>query len=139
MDGEYGTSATYLSKTAAARYCGFWSSFQCLTLMSGQLLALQLGLQQMFMPAQLGAWGLRVLFVISDVAALGVLCLRTHMGETAAFEQRQQGPYRSGRCERRKACFLNGPDTLATMLAGLHLLRCLGGRRAAHRGAALRG
>ena len=55
VDGEYGTSATYLSKTAGARYCGFWSSFQCLTLMSGQLLALQLGLQQLFMPAQLGA------------------------------------------------------------------------------------
>ena len=54
-------------------------------------MALQLGLQQLFMPAQLGAWGLRVLFVINDVAALGALCLRTHTGETAAFEQRQQG------------------------------------------------
>ncbi len=89
VGGEYGTSATYLSEMAGARHRGFWSSFQYLTLMGGQLLALvvQLGLQQVLTPGQLGSWGWRVPFVIGALAAAGALYLRTHMGETAAFEQ----------------------------------------------------
>ena len=92
VGGEYGTSATYLSEMAGARHRGFWSSFQYLTLMGGQLLALlvQLGLQQGLTVGQLGDWGWRVPFVIGALAALGALYLRTHMGETAAFEQKQQ-------------------------------------------------
>ena len=92
VGGEYGTSATYLSEMAGMRHRGFWSSFQYLTLMGGQLLALlvQLGLQQMLTPAQLGDWGWRVPFVIGALAAMGALYLRTHMGETAAFEQHRQ-------------------------------------------------
>ena len=91
VGGEYGTSATYLSEMAGAKHRGFWSSFQYLTLMGGQLLALvvQLGLQQLLTPAQLGAWGWRVPFVIGALAALGALYLRTQMGETAAFERQQ--------------------------------------------------
>ena len=93
VGGEYGTSATYLSEMAGARHRGFWSSFQYLTLMGGQLLALvvQLGLQRLLTPAQLGEWGWRVPFVIGALAALGALYLRIHMGETAAFEQLRQG------------------------------------------------
>ncbi|MBF9220358.1 MFS transporter [Hymenobacter ruricola] len=92
VGGEYGTSATYLSEMAGAKHRGFWSSFQYLTLMGGQLLALlvQLGLQQLLTPAQLGEWGWRVPFVIGALAALGALYLRTHMSETSAFEQHQQ-------------------------------------------------
>ena len=93
VGGEYGTSATYLSEMAGAKHRGFWSSFQYLTLMGGQLLALlvQLGLQQVLTPEQMGEWGWRVPFVIGALAALGALYLRTHMGETAAFEQQRQG------------------------------------------------
>ena len=89
VGGEYGTSATYLSEMAGARHRGFWSSFQYLTLMGGQLLALivQLTLQQFVTPAEMTAWGWRVPFVIGAGAALGALFLRTHMSETAAFEQ----------------------------------------------------
>ena len=92
VGGEYGTSATYLSEMAGARHRGFWSSFQYLTLMGGQLLALlvQLGLQQVLTAGQLADWGWRVPFVIGALAALGALYLRTHMGETAAFEQKLQ-------------------------------------------------
>ncbi|MDO7851802.1 MFS transporter [Hymenobacter convexus] len=92
VGGEYGTSATYLSEMAGAQHRGFWSSFQYLTLMGGQLLALVvlLGLQQVLSPAQLGEWGWRIPFVIGAVAALGALYLRTHMGETAAFAEQQQ-------------------------------------------------
>ena len=91
VGGEYGTSATYLSEMAGARHRGFWSSFQYLTLMGGQLLALivQLGLQRILTADQLGEWGWRIPFVIGAFAAMGALYLRTHMGETAAFEQQQ--------------------------------------------------
>ena len=92
VGGEYGTSATYLSEMAGARPRGFWSSFQYLTLMGGQLLALvvQLGLQAVLTAGQLETWGWRVPFVIGALAAMGALYLRTHMGETAAFEQHRQ-------------------------------------------------
>ena len=42
VGGEYGSSATYLSEMATAKHRGFWSSFQYVTLISGQLLALML-------------------------------------------------------------------------------------------------
>ena len=72
VGGEYGTSATYLSEMAGARHRGFWSSFQYLTLMGGQLLALlvQLALQQVLSEAELAAWGWRVPFVIGAIAAV---------------------------------------------------------------------
>jgi MHS family alpha-ketoglutarate permease-like MFS transporter len=94
VGGEYGTSATYLSEMAGARHRGFWSSFQYLTLMGGQVLALlvQLGLQQFLTPAEMSEWGWRVPFVIGAAAALGALYLRTHMAETAAFEQQRDAP-----------------------------------------------
>lgn len=94
VGGEYGTSATYLSEMAGARHRGFWSSFQYLTLMGGQLLALavQLTLQQFLTPADMTAWGWRVPFGLGAGAALGALYLRQHMRETAAFEQETTGP-----------------------------------------------
>ncbi|HEY0093771.1 MAG TPA: MFS transporter, partial [Archangium sp.] len=39
LGGEYGTSATYLSEVATSRHRGFYSSFQYVTLIMGQLLA----------------------------------------------------------------------------------------------------
>jgi MHS family alpha-ketoglutarate permease-like MFS transporter len=40
VGGEYGTSATYLSEMATKKHRGFYSSFQYVTLIMGQLLAL---------------------------------------------------------------------------------------------------
>ena len=40
VGGEYGASATYLSEMAGQRLRGFYSSFQYVTLISGQLIAL---------------------------------------------------------------------------------------------------
>lgn len=50
VGGEYGTSATYLSEMAGAKHRGFYSSFQYVTLIGGQLLALglQIILQKFF-------------------------------------------------------------------------------------------
>src|SRR5436309_4651351 len=60
LGGEYGTSATYLSEVADAKHRGFYSSFQYMTLIGGQLcpLLVLLVLQQLLLtPVQLRAWG----------------------------------------------------------------------------------
>lgn len=92
VGGEYGTSATYLSEMADRRNRGFFSSFQYVTLIAGQLLALlvQLGLQQVLTSEQLHSWGWRVPFGIGAAAALVALYLRRSMDETDAFTQQTQ-------------------------------------------------
>lgn len=89
VGGEYGTSATYLSEVATAGKRGFFSSFQYVTMIGGQLLALgiQLLLQKFFLtPEQLSEWGWRIPFVIGAVLALVALYLRTNMHESATLE-----------------------------------------------------
>lgn len=87
VGGEYGASATYLSEMAGARHRGFWSSFQYVTLILGQLLALGvlLVLQRALDPAALAAWGWRVPFVFGAAAAFAVRALRRGLDETDAF------------------------------------------------------
>jgi len=91
VGGEYGTSATYLSEMADPRHRGFYSSFQYVTLIAGQLLALlvQLGLQRVLTEPQMYAWGWRVPFVIGAAAAVTALYLRGSMAETEAFAQQR--------------------------------------------------
>jgi MHS family alpha-ketoglutarate permease-like MFS transporter len=60
VGGEYGASATYLSEMAGHERRGFWSSFQYVTLIMGQLIALGvlILLQKVLLTeAQLEAWG----------------------------------------------------------------------------------
>lgn len=85
VGGEYGTSATYMSEIAVAKHRGFLASFQYVTLIGGQLLALLvlLVLQGMLSDEELRAWGWRVPFLIGAVAALVVLYLRRGLHETA--------------------------------------------------------
>uniref|UniRef100_UPI002B7FD098 MFS transporter n=1 Tax=Dokdonella sp. TaxID=2291710 RepID=UPI002B7FD098 len=85
VGGEYGTSATYLSEMATPEHRGFWSSFQYVTLILGQLLALAvlILLQQVFLTsAQLDAWGWRIPFAIGALCAVSALYLRRNMSET---------------------------------------------------------
>jgi MHS family alpha-ketoglutarate permease-like MFS transporter len=87
VGGEYGTSATYLSEVATAERRGFFSSFQYVTLILGQLtaLAVLLLLQQLLDDRQLRDWGWRIPFVIGGLCAIVVLYLRRGMRESAAF------------------------------------------------------
>jgi MFS transporter, MHS family, alpha-ketoglutarate permease len=88
VGGEYGTSATYLSEMATPGHRGFWSSFQYVTLILGQLLALAvlILLQQVFLTAaQLDDWGWRIPFAIGALCAFSALYLRRNMAETEAF------------------------------------------------------
>ncbi|RPE13634.1 MFS transporter [Chitinophaga lutea] len=89
IGGEYGTSATYLSEVASSDKRGFFSSFQYVTMIGGQLLALgiQLSLQKIFLTqAELSEWGWRIPFVIGAILALVALYLRTNMHESVALE-----------------------------------------------------
>jgi len=88
LGGEYGTSATYLSEVADERNRGFYSSFQYVTLIGGQLCAILvlLLLQQVFLtPAQLRAWGWRIPFVIGALLAVTALLMRRNLHETDDF------------------------------------------------------
>ena len=89
VGGEYGTSATYLSEIATAERRGFYSSFQYVTLIMGQLLALAVLvlLQQVFLTeAQLYAWGWRIPFVIGALCAVVAALFRRGMEESEAYE-----------------------------------------------------
>jgi MFS transporter, MHS family, alpha-ketoglutarate permease len=88
LGGEYGASATYLSEVADARNRGFYSSFQYVTLISGQLCAILvlLALQQWLLtPDQLKAWGWRIPFVIGGLLAIFAAVMRRGLPETEAF------------------------------------------------------
>ncbi len=90
VGGEYGTSATYLSEIAHKNKRGFYSSFQYVTLIMGQLLALGLLviLQQLFLTdKQLHTWGWRIPFAIGGVLAITVFYLRRSMVETVVLTQ----------------------------------------------------
>src|SRR5438132_11745453 len=88
VGGEYGTAATYMSEVASKGNRGFYSSFQYVTLIGGQLLALLVlvVIQGLFTTEQLKAWGWRIPFVIGAVAALVAMYLRRSLAETASEE-----------------------------------------------------
>ena len=87
VGGEYGASATYLSEMAERKHRGFYSSFQYVTLISGQLvaLALLLVLQAALSEAQLEAWGWRIPFAVGAALAVIVFILRRRLAETQSF------------------------------------------------------
>src|SRR6476619_4327203 len=88
LGGEYGTSATYLTEVADEKHRGFYSSFQYVTLIGGQLCAIVvlLLLQQVFLTTdQLKAWGWRIPFVIGALLAIVALVMRRNLFETDDF------------------------------------------------------
>ncbi|KMN15777.1 MULTISPECIES: MFS transporter [Pseudomonas] len=97
VGGEYGTSATYLSEMATKERRGFFSSFQYVTLISGQLIALGvlIVLQQTLTEEQLYSWGWRVPFVIGALCAVVALYLRRGMEETESFKKTKVKPKES--------------------------------------------
>jgi MHS family alpha-ketoglutarate permease-like MFS transporter len=93
VGGEYGASATYLSEMAGSRHRGFFSSFQYVTLIMGQLVALGvlLLLQHVMGREALAAWGWRIPFAIGGVLAITVFYLRRRMMETQSFHAAKAG------------------------------------------------
>ncbi|UIJ44448.1 MFS transporter [Sphingomonas cannabina] len=98
VGGEYGAGATYLSEMAGRRHRGFFASFQYVTLISGQLVALcvLLVLQAVMSEAALDAWGWRIPFAIGAGLAVIVFYIRRRLSETESFENaRAEGAPRS--------------------------------------------
>ncbi|MCE1115045.1 MULTISPECIES: MFS family transporter [Pseudomonas] len=91
VGGEYGTTATYMSEVALRGQRGFFASFQYVTLIGGQLLAVLVVviLQQLLSEEELRAYGWRIPFVVGAVAALISLMLRRSLEETSSAETRQ--------------------------------------------------
>lgn len=84
VGGEYGTSATYMSEVAVEGRKGFYASFQYVTLIGGQLLALLtvVVLQHVLSDEELRAWGWRIPFALGAVLAIVALYLRRSLNET---------------------------------------------------------
>jgi MFS transporter, MHS family, alpha-ketoglutarate permease len=97
LGGEYGTSATYLSEVADQKHRGFYSSFQYVTLIGGQLCAILvlLVLEQLLLtPAQIRAWGWRIPFGIGALLAGTALLMRRNLHETDHFLASKAGARR---------------------------------------------
>ncbi|HEX7875465.1 MAG TPA: MFS transporter [Sphingobium sp.] len=99
IGGEYGASATYLSEMAGRDRRGFFSSFQYVTLIAGQLVAIivLLVLQATLSEAELDAWGWRIPFLIGGGLAVVVFWLRRGLTETQSYAiAKAEGAPRSG-------------------------------------------
>jgi len=94
LGGEYASSATYLSEVAGSRHRGFYSSFQYVTLIGGQVIAalVLLVMQQLFSAAELEAWAWRVPFAIGALGALYGLYLRRNLAETEEWKRASREP-----------------------------------------------
>jgi len=116
IGGEYGASATYLSEMAGRNRRGFFSSFQYVTLIAGQLVAIcvLLLLQATLSIAQLDDWGWRIPFFIGGALAIIVFWLRRGLAETQSFAvARAKGGPKSGFVE----LITNHPrETLTVMM-----------------------
>jgi MHS family alpha-ketoglutarate permease-like MFS transporter len=83
-----GPAPLYLSEVADANHRGFYSSFQYVTLIGGQLTAIivLLLLQKVFLtPEELKGWGWRIPFVIGALLAIFAAVMRRNLHETEAF------------------------------------------------------
>jgi MHS family alpha-ketoglutarate permease-like MFS transporter len=103
LGGEYGSSATYLSEMADRERRGFWSSFQYVTIIGGQLtaLALLVVLQAVLGEDAMQAWGWRIGFGAGGVLAIVVYFIRRRLDETLSYENV------AARAERRRSTIVN--------------------------------
>ncbi|MEO6000198.1 MAG: MFS transporter [Chitinophagaceae bacterium] len=115
VGGEYGTSATYLSEVATANRRGFYSSFQYVTLIGGQLIALglQLLLQKVFLSSdQLHEWGWRIPFFVGAILSVVALYLRSNLEETESFKKNTNDGKSKGSIKE----LLRYPKSIATVV-----------------------
>lgn len=92
VGGEYGSTATYMSEVATAGRRGFFSSFQYVTLIGGQLLASLLAtiMSHTLSDDAITAGWWRLPFVIGAAAALVSLWLRSGLAETTSTADRDK-------------------------------------------------
>lgn len=88
VGGEFGASATYLAEVATTGRRGFWGSFQYVTMILGQLVALGLLLLLRYVildEAQIAAWGWRIPFALGAVLAVVIFYIRRRLIEAPQF------------------------------------------------------
>ncbi len=115
LGGEYGASATYISEMAGRRYRGFWSSFQYVTLIGGQLtaLAVLIILQHLLRKEDMAAWGWRIPFVIGAGLAIVAYWMRRRLQESQSFVRAEAaGSVRGG----MRQLFFEHPREALTVL-----------------------
>jgi len=100
VGGEYGTTATYMSEIAMRGKRGFYSSFQYVTLIGGQLMAvLVIVLLQIIVDEdQFKAWAWRIPFGLGALSAIIAMLLRGTLKETsstAAMQNKDAGSIRA--------------------------------------------
>jgi MHS family alpha-ketoglutarate permease-like MFS transporter len=88
LGGEYGSSATYLSEIADRERRGFWSSFQYVTIIGGQLtaLALLVVLQATLGDSAMQSWGWRIGFGAGAALAVVAYFIRRRLDETLSYK-----------------------------------------------------
>ncbi|HEX3754797.1 MAG TPA: MFS transporter [Rhizomicrobium sp.] len=98
LGGEYGASATYISEMAGKTYRGFWSSFNYVTLLGGNLVALSLLilLQGTLTGAEMREYGWRIPFLVGAVLAIFAYWLRATMEESQSFAAAKAEGVKSG-------------------------------------------
>lgn len=116
VGGEYGASAVYLSEMAGRDRRGFYASFQYVTLIGGQLIALGVLvlLQSLLTPTELEAWGWRVPFAIGGLLAIAVFRIRRGLLETESF---RNAAAEDGRCSTGAVLFRDHPRAAWTVVA----------------------
>ena len=106
LGGEFGTSASYLTEVADPRRRSFFASFQFVSIVLGQLLALatMIVLQHLLSESAMTAWGWRVPFALGAVIGLTVFYLRRRMDESDDFleHQRELAEIKAGRRPRTR-------------------------------------
>jgi MHS family alpha-ketoglutarate permease-like MFS transporter len=103
LGGEYGSSATYLSEIADRERRGFWSSFQYVTIIGGQLtaLALLVVLQATLGDSAMQSWGWRIGFGAGAALAVVAYFIRRRLDETLSYKNV------AAQAERRRSTFGN--------------------------------
>jgi len=89
IGGGTGITTAYLTEMSPPHRRGFFASFQYLTLVAGQIMALGLliVLQKFILTdAQLHDWGWRIPFALGAILTLGMLYLHGNIQETRAYQ-----------------------------------------------------
>jgi MHS family alpha-ketoglutarate permease-like MFS transporter len=106
LGGEFGTSASYLTEVADPARRSFFASFQFVSIVLGQLLALltMIVLQRLLSDSAMSEWGWRVPFVLGAIIGLTVFYLRRRMQESDDFlvHQRELAEIKAGRRPRTR-------------------------------------
>jgi len=120
LGGEYGASATYMSEMAGRSHRGFWSSFNYVTLIGGQLTALGvlIILQHALSPHAMAVWGWRIPFIIGAVLALVAYWMRRRMQESQSFLRADAAPVERGSMRLLFTCYPRETLTILGLTAG---------------------